>query len=534
MFRSRRSSLGRAAAAAVAGVIAFTVPMAGCTGENNSESKTSQSAQVSADTKFGNDIVIKSEHFELNKAITEYLLNYFYQRFSSNYGTSYFDTTKSLKEQYYDQDKGQTWYDYFLDYTKNYIEQTLVFAEAATEAGKKLSEDNLSSLSEGFSAMESAASENSMSVDEFIRKNYGDDVTKEDIENIQKITLLAQNYSDELYAGFEYSDKDYEKYYKDNKNSFDMVDYLTYTFPFTTSTDDGSAAVDDAKKSVMKENADALAASKSVEEFEDYITQYLKANPNLVSVSVQSSESSITEEDFNNAIESTVKAAHKEKQPISDLTDADKWIFDSKRKSGDTTVIETETGYNVYMIAKTAYRDESINKNVRHILIKAIDEDEASKSGVEPRSDEEAKAKAEEIYEEWKKGEATEDTFAEMAMNYSEDTGSAANGGLYENVYEGQMVPEFNDWLFDPSRKAGDTGIVKTQFGYHIMYFSGSCDPSWQITADTALRTNDMKKKYDEFSEKYKVEYDDEALNALEIRTATEESSAAADDSSKE
>ena len=186
------------------------------------------------------------------------------------------------------------------------------------------------------------------------------------------------------------------------------------------------------------------------------------------------------------------------------------------------------------MIAKTAYRDESVNKNVRHILIKAIDEDEASQSGVEPRSDEEAKAKAEEIYEEWKKGEATEDTFAEMAMNYSEDTGSAANGGLYENVYEGQMVPEFNDWLFDPSRKAGDTGIVKTQFGYHIMYFSGSRDPSWQITADTALRTNDMKKKYDEFSEKYKVEYDDEALNALEIRTATEESSAAADDSSKE
>ena len=35
------------------------------------------------------------------------------------------------------------------------------------------------------------------------------------------------------------------------------------------------------------------------------------------------------------------------------------------------------------------------------------------------------------------------------------------------------MVSEFNDWIFDPARKAGDTDIVKTTYGYHIMYFVG-------------------------------------------------------------
>ena len=36
------------------------------------------------------------------------------------------------------------------------------------------------------------------------------------------------------------------------------------------------------------------------------------------------------------------------------------------------------------------------------------------------------------------------------------------------------MVPTFNDWCFDESRQEGDTGIVKTDYGYHVMYFVGS------------------------------------------------------------
>ena len=38
------------------------------------------------------------------------------------------------------------------------------------------------------------------------------------------------------------------------------------------------------------------------------------------------------------------------------------------------------------------------------------------------------------------------------------------------------MVQTFNDWCFDEARKTGDSGIVKTQFGYHIMYFVGFGD----------------------------------------------------------
>ena len=45
-----------------------------------------------------------------------------------------------------------------------------------------------------------------------------------------------------------------------------------------------------------------------------------------------------------------------------------------------------------------------------------------------------AKIKAEQILDDWKNGDATEDSFAELAKTYSDDTGSNTNGGLYEAV----------------------------------------------------------------------------------------------------
>ena len=50
------------------------------------------------------------------------------------------------------------------------------------------------------------------------------------------------------------------------------------------------------------------------------------------------------------------------------------------------------------------------------------------------------------------------------------------------------MVNSFSAWCFDSSRKAGDTAIVKSDFGYHIMYFVGTGKlTAWQYAAKTAL-----------------------------------------------
>ena len=98
-------------------------------------------------------------------------------------------------------------------------------------------------------------------------------------------------------------------------------------------------------------------------------------------------------------------------------------------------------------------------------------------------------AKAEEILASW---DGTEDGFAALANEYSKDGGSNTNGGLYEDVLPGQMVTAFNDWCFDETRASGDTGIVQSDYGYHIMYYVGQGDLiAWQETVRDALRSAD-------------------------------------------
>lgn len=132
------------------------------------------------------------------------------------------------------------------------------------------------------------------------------------------------------------------------------------------------------------------------------------------------------------------------------------------------------------------YHVEKIDKNVvnvRHILIQPEDT-ESDESWAE------AEAEAQRIYEEWQNGEATEDSFAELANTYSVDPGSNTAGGLYEDVYPGQMVTEFNDWCFDDARQVGDSTIVKTDYGYHIMYFSAEGDyVYWRTLAENLYKS---------------------------------------------
>lgn len=103
---------------------------------------------------------------------------------------------------------------------------------------------------------------------------------------------------------------------------------------------------------------------------------------------------------------------------------------------------------------------ESFDYNtVRHILIK-VDKN-AEDSVVE-----EKKKTAQSILDRVNNGE----DFAELAKEYSEDTGSAENGGLYD-VKKGQMVQEFEEWTF--SHEVGDTGLIKTVHGFHVMKLEG-------------------------------------------------------------
>ena len=92
----------------------------------------------------------------------------------------------------------------------------------------------------------------------------------------------------------------------------------------------------------------------------------------------------------------------------------------------------------------------------RHILIK-VD------AGADAKTDAAAKAKAEGLLKQIQGGA----NFADVAKKNSDDPGSKDSGGELGFAQRGHMVPEFDSAIF--TQKIGDTKIVKSQFGYHIV-----------------------------------------------------------------
>ena len=152
--------------------------------------------------------------------------------------------------------------------------------------------------------------------------------------------------------------------------------------------------------------------------------------------------------------------------------------------SGDSGV------YVVYILGTESNDYPTVN--VRHILIKAVDADgDGTYSDAEKQTAYDA-VKA--IEDEWLAAGGTEEGFAALANEKSEDTGSNTNGGLYEQIYKGQMVTEFNDFCFG-EREVGDYAIVygenSAYAGYHLVYFSGENALYSRVLAENALRQAD-------------------------------------------
>ena len=133
--------------------------------------------------------------------------------------------------------------------------------------------------------------------------------------------------------------------------------------------------------------------------------------------------------------------------------------------------------------------------DVRHILKKISEygEQDAANKTTEPNYGytqeawDACQAAAQKLLDEWLAGERTEDSFGELANEHSDDQGGqVTNGGIYEDVVIGDMVKPFEEWMFDESRQVGDYGLVKTNYGYHIMYYVGG-EEIWYAEAKNAL-----------------------------------------------
>ncbi len=168
-------------------------------------------------------------------------------------------------------------------------------------------------------------------------------------------------------------------------------------------------------------------------------------------------------------------------------------------------------------------KDSGDVADVRHILIPVTGgKENASGNMVYSEEDWEACCKeAQELLDEWLAGDATEDRFAELAKKHSQDEGSRDNGGLYRSITKKSgFVKEFLDWTLDESREVGNYGLIRTEYGYHIMYFVGS-EAQWLRESREGLRSELSEDVWSNARAQYPMEvtYKDIVLAEVELGT---------------
>ena len=338
-----------------------------------------------------------------------------------------FDWEKPLSEQIYNKNTGLTWEQYFLEAAINTWHSYRALADAAQKNGFKLSAEDTQYLAGLEDAVKKTAEkEGYASADALVQANLGSFVTFADYYYYEELYCIGDGYYSDLVAKMAFTDEEMENYFKENEEALKQNGV----------TKDSGILVD-FRNILIKPAASLDYEGNTV--YTDESWEDCKFTANAVLESLKNSN--LTEDLFANV---------------------------AKIRSADT--YSASNGGLYQYIGK----NDLATVDIRHILIMP-DGGTKDANGQITYSEAEWEAcriAAQSILDQYLAGEKTEKAFGDLANKHSEDqNGKVTNGGLYADVSEGDMVEAFDKWIFDSARTPGETGLVKTQYGYHVMYF---------------------------------------------------------------
>ena len=374
-------------------------------------------------------------------------------------------------------DAGITWKEYFLTTGINQMATIQGALKAAQAEGFVYPASVQAQYDAATESLAAAAKASNLSETQYLQNSFGSSVITAKVYKAQLLRMLQyEAYANAYQDSLTYSASELESAYAEDPNSYDKVAYEAVTIVGTAeSTTDADG------NTVEPTEEESAAAQEAAKAAADQLLADYRAGGDLETLG-----------NTLGADNSKINYVSNDGISYSSGSTLSEWLFDSARRSGDSAVLENGSTYYV-AVFHDRFRDETKTIDVRHILIQpeagTLSEGDEGYEAEQEQLQSAAKAKAEELYAQWQAGEATEESFAALAMEESAD-GSRYDGGLYTQVYQGQMVTEFNDWCFDPARKSGDTGIVETTYGYHIMYFVGDDLPYWQVQVSDTLKSD--------------------------------------------
>ena len=329
--------------------------------------------------------------------------------------------------------------------------------------------------------MKAAAEAEGTSYKEYIKTVYGPLATESRLEDVLKETLYTAAFYNAKSEELMPSAEEITAYYEEHKNEYDSIDYhmSIVEAKLPTTNPDGTTPKDEAGNEV---------AYKPTEE-------EIKAAMEVAKKEAEQAEKTVAKdgEAYTNINQQTSYVN-------SLLTD---FLFDESRKAGDTYVAE-DTAYNRYLVVSFdgRYRNEAPTADARVIMTKTM--------------------LSETILEEWKAGEATEESFIQLVEKYDE-AGASTTGGLVTGLTTTYMPKEMAEWL-SAGRKPGDTFALDVPGDTnYVLYYVGENDAEWMIQIRQVLLSEAMNGYLDGLITESKVEDPKGNLKYLQVEENTTE-----------
>lgn len=430
----------------------------------------------------------------------------YYEQYAS-YGYYSLDTTKDYSKQYTTDDDGNkiSWQKFFETEALKEVEQITTYYSKALEEGVTLTSTQKKTIDKQISTLKDSASQNDVSLDQYIKANFGTYCSEDTIRIMLEQYYLSANYKGKFKSETKVTDNDVDKYYNDHKNDYKKIEFYYIASPYDA-TDDNSKneSIKTAEKIMakMKDKKSVIALVPEV--YSSYIDSQVKSSMEQDSTLTEKKAREEAVKSYESNVVTTVSGSD---SPFDDKMNT--WLFSDDTKVGSKKYYIDENAKYIYIVLKTskASVEEDETYTVRHILVAPESGSNSSSSTSEKTeyTDEQwaaARKKADSILAKFNKTDKSEYEFAKLAEQYSTDSASTSSGsndsfgGLYESVTLGQMVPDFEKWSIDDSRKYGDTGIVKSDYGYHIMFFINDC-PEYQSKIIAQIKSDRLSNMID-------------------------------------
>ena len=439
-----------------------------------------------------------------NNAVFEYssLVNEQMGDYASEYLPS---NERPHSSQIYNLDTGETWSSFYGGIAVERLSELVSYHNDAVSNGYVMTAETKQNVDDEIANLKLTSEYYGYSsFDAFLQEMYGSSINEKTFRKIAEFLDTIAAYTEYVHASFSYSAADLTEYYDENRDELDIYSYrylLIYADDVDEeeydSTDEYEAAKDEALADVLAKAADIADRVQSEEDFIEAARAY--------------------DEEAYEDDDSTLHEYQGEL--ISKFVYFD-WISDAQREYGDTESFEIGSGaYILFYVSRDSNDYRLVEMRQLLFLRQELDMDdfydyddlvteeyffdhEAYDEAFE-LVDSMARARAWDAYDLFVDGGATEELLLELMVEHTDDS---TEGGLYTDIsrYSSQnrLVPEIENWLFDPERQVGDYELIFTQdFGYHIVFFMGFGERYSDFMSESRMRDRDYTQWHDNLPE---------------------------------